>query len=191
MTDINKLIDGYDAKLKALDTTQSKTSSRLDFVKFAVILNAAIGGTFMAVHFALAAMHDREPYDQAKAEIQAQTFLVPTDYYKNDREKCIRHQLVDNESLDLGSLSQDEVLKLSDEFPDKTESCIDEDSRSNMNYQEDYLKTLAPPTLAGRIGGSFIGGCALYLGGMAYYRRRRSKTQAAIKNTKDSKFLLG
>jgi hypothetical protein len=190
MTDINKIIDGYDAKLKTLDATQSKTSSRLDVVKFGIILNASIGASFLAVHFLLGALHDSEPYDQVKSEMQAQTFLVPMDYYKNDREKCIRHQLVDNEGLDLGNLSQVEVLKLSDEFSEETKNCIDETSRSNMNYQGDYLQTLAAPSLAGRIGGSFIGGGVVHLLGMAYLRRRKSKTQGDIKNTKDSKFLL-
>lgn len=190
MTDINILIDGYDAKLKTLDATQSKNVERLQAAKFATILAAVAGSAFLAIHFSLAALHDSEPHDQVKAQMEAGTFLVPMDYYKNDREKCIRHQLNDNESLDLDSLSQSEVLKLSSRFPDETENCINKDSRSSLSYQDDYLKTLAPSSWALGLGVNFLSADALYLVGMAYFRRRKSKTQSEIKNAKDSKFLL-
>tara|TARA_R110002124_G_scaffold64985_2_gene177343 strand:+ start:153121 stop:153696 length:576 start_codon:yes stop_codon:yes gene_type:complete len=190
MADIDKLMDGYDKKLKALDASKSQNSEYLGFTKNLTVTGVALGAVCFAVHFGLAALHDPEPYNQVKAEIKTGNFVVPMDYYKNDREACIRGRLSRFEDLDLDSLGQSEVLSLATQFPEHMTGCVEEDSRDNLNYQNDYLQTLAQPSWALSLGGNFIGGSCVYLGAMAYLRRRKSKTEAAIKNVKESKILL-
>jgi hypothetical protein len=179
MSKKEKILLKIENDLTSLSKEQSFNSKVGKMGKDSAVSGLAIAAFLFATHFGLAALHDPEEYNAVKAQIKAETFTVPTEYYADLQEVCIRSVLGDDEGMDLKGMSQDDILNLKDTYNQQLdEHCSDE--KYSRYSQYNYLQTLDAPSWPLNAGLAFMASSIFYLGITGYVANRRRKTQKNI-----------
>jgi|GEM_PF-5536907 len=179
MSNKEKILSKIESDLESLNKVQSFNSQIAKIGKDSAVSSCVIAAFLCATHFGLAALHDSEEYNAVKAQIGAGTFTVPSEYYADLQETCIRTVLADEDKLDLANMSQDEVLSLKDEYSHQLNADCS-DKRFSDYAQYNYLQTLDAPSWALNASFAFGAGAGFYFGITAYVASRRRKTQKNI-----------
>lgn len=174
-----EILSKIENDLTSLNKEQTFNSKLAKMGKDSAISSCVIGAFLFATHMGLSALHDPEEYNAVKAEINAGIFTVPSEYYADFQETCIRSVLSDDHGMDLKDMSQDEVLSLKDEYNQHLdERCSDEKFSKYSQYN--YLQTLDAPDWALNGSLAFGAGAGFYFGITGYVANRRRKTQKNI-----------
>lgn len=135
---INNDIKKYAAKHKA----------RSGFAAFAKEMTCGAifaSAVSFGIHYGIVTpLYDEQKFLDAQAQMEQGILVVPSEFFAEYQEKCIRNKISKNDNIkvDLEGMDRDEVIALKDEYKKALDGCLDKDFQEHELTQSEYVESL-------------------------------------------------
>ena len=177
-----------------IDKLNSARNAREEFGKFAKWMlkgTAAVGVGALAIHFAIVnPLYDEQPLLDAQKEMDNGTLVVPPEFFAVYQEKCIRHEIGNNNEMAVNfeAMDSDEIINLKNVYADALQECADQAFQEQEFTQREYVQSFEKNTTFLNIGLNSLSVISMYLGLYGWAAHSRRRTEAKItKRERDRK----